>query len=337
MRLILCIILITLPSLLWCQTNVAGSWYGKAEAVMNGNNNSYLTELVIRQKGNKVEGILGYYFRNGYRSIYVHGTYNTATRAFLIKNVPFTYFRAASIDGVDCKMDLYGTLRVSKIKSDIDALLVSNSFYKYTCPELRVIFTRDEKQENQDSVIKTGITRRLWQPQAEDMVVTVKENLVSATRINDSVNNTHEKPVITPGIIIQPAISGIDALIASFNKRTNIVSKEIIVESDSLRISFYDNGTIDDDSISVFVNKKPVLTGQGLTAEALNIYIELDSTLDVNEITMYAENLGKYPPNTALMIVNDGDKMNEVFLSSSLERNSTVRIVNRKRKKLTSN
>jgi hypothetical protein len=41
---------------------------------------------------------------------------------------------------------------------------------------------------------------------------------------------------------------------------------------------------------------------------------------------MFAENLGKFPPNTALMIFFDGEKRHEVYLSSSLTQNATVRI-----------
>lgn len=330
MRLIFVVVFFLINSYISAQNNIAGSWYGKAETLLDGNHNSYLTELVIRQKGNRVEGILGYYFRNGYRSIYVHGRYNIKTREFIIKDVPLTYFRAASVDGVDCKMDLYGKLRVSKIKSDIDARLISTSFYRYTCPELSVTFTRDETEENQDSVINTGITRRLWQPQPEDIIVVPEEPVVASTKINDSVVQERKSPVIGRRVIIQPVSHGIEDLIASFNKRTEVVAKEITVDSDSLRISFYDNGQIDGDSISIFVNKKPVSTSQGLTAEALNIYVQLDTTLDVNQISMYAENLGKYPPNTALMVINDGEKRHEIFLSSSLDKNATVRIRRRR-------
>jgi len=39
---------------------------------------------------------------------------------------------------------------------------------------------------------------------------------------------------------------------------------------------------------------------------------------------MYAENLGLYPPNTELMVVTDGDKRYEVYMSSSLSQNATV-------------
>lgn len=315
MRFIILSICIVYSSILFGQGNIGGSWYGKAEANLEGNHNSYLTELIIRQKGNKVEGILGYYFRDGYRSLYIHGNYNQKTREFVIKNLPITYFRASSIDGVDCFMDLHGTLSVSKVSTAINAVLVANKQYKYTCPEFQVSYIRDDSEHNQDSVINKGVTRRLWQPQPEDMVVNAATPVI-ANAIKDTLKNTP---------------SAIDALVSNFNKRGNVITKEIEVDADSLRISFYDNGTIDGDSISVFVNNKPVLTRQELTAQALNIYIKLDASIEVNEITMYAENLGQYPPNTALMIVNDGITMHEIYLSSSLDDNAAVRIRRKKK------
>jgi hypothetical protein len=58
--------------------------------------------------------------------------------------------------------------------------------------------------------------------------------------------------------------------------------------------------------------------------------LKLDSTKEFSEISMFAENLGLIPPNTALMIINDGKTKYEVKLTSNLEKNATLRI---KRKK----
>ena len=116
------------------------------------------------------------------------------------------------------------------------------------------------------------------------------------------------------------------ALIDEFSKRSNIYEKDIIVYDDSVLVSFYDNGDIDDDTISVFLNKKPVLIRRGLSARALNIYIGLDSTSEVHELSMFANNMGKIPPNTALMVISDRQKRYELYLSASLKQNATVRL-----------
>ena len=66
---------------------VTGSWYGKADVMTGGSNNNYLTELILKQKGNEVEGIFGYYFKDTYQSFFIRGTYNPKTRAIVVNVV----------------------------------------------------------------------------------------------------------------------------------------------------------------------------------------------------------------------------------------------------------
>jgi hypothetical protein len=49
---------------------ITGSWYGKADAMMLGSNNNYLTELIIKQKGDEIEGLFGYYFKDGLQKFF---------------------------------------------------------------------------------------------------------------------------------------------------------------------------------------------------------------------------------------------------------------------------
>jgi hypothetical protein len=58
--------------------------------------------------------------------------------------------------------------------------------------------------------------------------------------------------------------------------------------------------------------------------------VVLDSTKEYNEVSMYAENLGLIPPNTALMVISDGKSKFNIRVSSNLEKSGTIRI---KRKK----
>jgi hypothetical protein len=67
-----------------------------------------------------------------------------------------------------------------------------------------------------------------------------------------------------------------------------------------------------------------------LSTRSVHFEIPLDSTKEINEITMFADNLGSIPPNTALMIVNDGKKRYELRLTSSLEKSATIRIKKKK-------
>jgi len=70
----------------------------------------------------------------------------------------------------------------------------------------------------------------------------------------------------------------------------------------------------------------PILIRRGLTARALNIYIGLDSTTEVHELSMFADNMGEFPPNTALMVISDSQKRYEIYLSASLKQNASIRL-----------
>jgi hypothetical protein len=107
------------------------------------------------------------------------------------------------------------------------------------------------------------------------------------------------------------------------DRRKDIV-KTIKISEPTFRLDFYDNGEIDGDSISVFYNGKLVLSHQRLSDKPLSITLPIDKNVDENIVTMYAENLGTIPPNTAVMIVRDGSKVYEVRLESDLKKSASV-------------
>lgn len=302
--------------------SVRGSWYGKADVMVKGSASNYLTELVLRQKADEVEGVFGYYFKDMYQSFFVRGTYNKKTRQVVIRNLPLLFYASTTKDGIECPMDFVGTLMVSRANSTLKGSFYTDPKYKYTCPEMRVNMTMDAGAGDEDSVLRNSVAgRKFWRPQEDDVVFNA--NLKDTGVITDSLS------AIKSGAVVAPVKN--TSLETAFGKRNNIYEKDIIVHDDSILVSFYDNGDIDDDTISVFLNKKPVLVRRGLTSRALNIYIGLDSTIDINELSMFADNLGKYPPNTALMVVSDGTRRYELYLSASLKQNASVRLRRAKR------
>jgi hypothetical protein len=348
---------------------VTGYWYGQANVEMAGIQNNYLTELIISQKGTRVKGFFGYYFKDVYQSFVVKGTYDPKSRKLIINDIPIIYFKTNStMNSVDCITSFYGTLRVSKVKTELVGFFYRDKKYTYTCPDLRVNYTLYTEAKVEDSIFKDmSSTRSFWKPQppvpdfvkgndakqeAEMTAVsgatvsakkaadnagkgstsqekktdpagtTVAEKKFSPAGITTTENNSSPRLVV-PQPVIQADIFKINE---DFKKRKQIVSKQIEVSSDSIRLSFYDNAEVDGDSISVFLNGKLVVAHQELTERAFNVYVQLDSSLNINEVSMFAENLGKYPPNTALMVVSDGEKRYETFLSSDFKGNATIRL-----------
>jgi hypothetical protein len=102
------------------------------------------------------------------------------------------------------------------------------------------------------------------------------------------------------------------------------VLKTIETTSDSLILSFYDNGVVDGDMISVYVNGQNVISNARLTEVALKKTVNLKGMSDLIEIKLVAENLGSLPPNTGLLIVQDGLDKHTVNFSADLQTNATI-------------
>ena len=110
-------------------------------------------------------------------------------------------------------------------------------------------------------------------------------------------------------------------------ERKNELFKTITTSEKFLEISFYDNGEIDGDTISVYNNNRLVASRRGLSAKPVVLKIELKEDEPQQDIIMVAENLGSIPPNTALMIVKAGDQRYTLNLSSSEQKNAMVRFL----------
>ncbi len=108
-------------------------------------------------------------------------------------------------------------------------------------------------------------------------------------------------------------------------ERKNELFKTITTSQRSIEISFFDNGEIDGDTISVYNNNRLVASRKGLSAKPVTIIIDLTDADPQQDIVMVAENLGSIPPNTALMIVKAGDQRYTLYLSSTEQKNAMVR------------
>jgi hypothetical protein len=120
-------------------------------------------------------------------------------------------------------------------------------------------------------------------------------------------------------------ITSKSAINTPFKSRENNLIQTIVVTSEDVIVKLYDNGEIDDDTISIYLNKKLILSKQRLTAAALTVKLRMDENNPDHELIMVAENLGRIPPNTSLMIVNAGDKRYEVRITSTEQKNAMVR------------
>ena len=141
-------------------------------------------------------------------------------------------------------------------------------------------------------------------------------------------SKTKEAPVISKIEIEkrEPSIKAKDPVIipSVLKNRENEVVQTIIVNTNEITINIYDNGTIDHDTVSVFLDKKMIVAHQMLTTKAITVKFRMDENSDYHELVMVADNLGDIPPNTSLMVVKVGDKQYEVRIASTEQKNAVV-------------
>ena len=113
-------------------------------------------------------------------------------------------------------------------------------------------------------------------------------------------------------------------VIEKYSNRSKNVIKKIDVTQPNFKVDLYDDGDVDGDIVSVYYNGKIVVNNKKLTEKPLTLNLTTDPTKAENELLIYAENEGSIPPNTALMIVTEGNKRTEVRITSDEKKNGVI-------------
>ena len=95
-------------------------------------------------------------------------------------------------------------------------------------------------------------------------------------------------------------------------------------EKDSILIELYDNGIVDNDSASIYLDDSLLLYKQFVSGKSVSFYVSLDKQTPISKLKLVAENLGSIPPCTVLMLIITKKKRYEVNLSSNFNSNAVV-------------
>jgi hypothetical protein len=114
------------------------------------------------------------------------------------------------------------------------------------------------------------------------------------------------------------------------SQRKNGTIQSLYFKNDSLVLSLYDNGIVDGDTVSVYMNGENIVSRQKLKEAATKKTIYISSNMDSVQLVLFADNLGSIPPNTGLLTVRDGDDVYQVRFSADLQTNASI-ILRRKK------
>lgn len=144
-----------------------------------------------------------------------------------------------------------------------------------------------------------------------------KDPVIVTPRLDNSITKRDSAKAIEkkPAPVIVPKV---------LSMRDNELVKTIRTDENTITINIYDNGTIDNDTVSVYLDKKLVVSKERLSEKPIVVIVKLDETVNYHELVMVAENLGEIPPNTSLMVVHAGSKQYEVRITSTEQKNAVV-------------
>ncbi len=172
-------------------------------------------------------------------------------------------------------------------------------------------------QQNTTAATNKPVEQKPTTPVVTAPVTTTQPTQTSISSIGN-VNNTSttgqpqagtgKPPVINNPVIVKRQVEIIDAL---------------EVTEDSVVLSLYDNGEIDGDTVSVFLNNELVFAKVGLKANAFKKTIAVKAG-EIIQLTLFAENLGSVPPNTGLLIITTTNQRYQVHFTSTLNKSSSI-------------
>lgn len=127
------------------------------------------------------------------------------------------------------------------------------------------------------------------------------------------------KQVITPTVDIEQP--------PELSKITSAIHKEFEWHTDTCVLEIWDGEVVDGDIVTIRLNGKEVLTGYTLAADKKELILPLRGK--INRITIFAENEGKAPPNTSMILLLDGKTQHGVL--ACIKKGETAQIMISKR------
>ncbi|MEO8109617.1 MAG: hypothetical protein ABI594_06295 [Ginsengibacter sp.] len=325
--------------------NFNGQWKGGFNETSYGfsglgdNGIDYVLEL--QTHGSKVSGYSYTYFNEGSKRYYtickLTGSIDRAKKEIVVTEIERTKFNTPP-NFQNC----FQTHKLYYVQDSADVEMLKGTWvpapnqagncgYGTTLLSRRIIkklpmgITTAEKKPEKKYVPKKEVTAKRNDIKTKNVP---NKTPVQKTTPPQKNNDIVKDQIVTPPVVEKPAISS--GPVAGFKSRRKDIIKTIPISQGTFKIDFYDNGEIDGDSISVFYNGRLVLSHQRLSDKPVSLNLQLDDLTGDNVVTMYADNLGTIPPNTALLIVTDGDKRYEVRITSDTEKSGSVVFVHQK-------
>ena len=327
--------------------NLTGRWQGSFIANGDALINNYTYELVIKENASH-QITAQTITKKGdqfYASAFAKGSHSTRTQLVQIDETSFDQIKIAN-ELEACLMSNFLTYKNIDGHEILEGSYMSTSVNgKRNCGSGKVFL---EKVPSVLSIKNTKVENKKIDTQKTKIVTaqntqakskpstTLLDKPSSTTKIITSNPTTEtttdevivEKEVISTNTIAQNTIRNEPINLPwVLVGRENKLVKKIITNSKSISLDLFDNGTIDNDTIIVFDNKKLLVNKKRLSYKAIHLDFNFTENMREHEVIIVAHNMGTVPPNTALLLFKDGKVRQEYFITSTNKMNARILIV----------
>lgn len=285
----------------------------------------YKYEVQIdQQTDNSVKGVT-YSYKSTvfYGKSTLQGIYTASSKNLILKELKLVELKIGS-NSEPCLMTCYlDYVKIGKLEVLQGNFISTNAKNKKDCGSGKVYLERVSKSDfeledflahpkpqapitQQKPVVKPSIIDSENSKKKKDSNLELPKvnDIVAPNDVNKSVNTNPQPKVLV--------------------NRENFLIKRIISTETNVKVELFDNGTIDNDTISLYHNGEQVIRKGKLNYQPLTYTFSCNDGPSAHELVLVAENLGEIPPNTAIMVVTIGKKRQEIFLTSDEKKNAKI-------------
>jgi hypothetical protein len=347
--------------------NLTGRWQGSFITNGDALNNNYTYELVIKENANHqiTAQTITRKGDQFYASAFARGSHSLRTQLVQIDETSFDQIKIAN-ELEACLMSNFLTYKNMDGHEILEGSYMSTSVngekncgsgkvFLEKVPSLLAVTTPKVEKKNIDTqkkksiIAQKTITNNKSTPSKSSIINTPNTNTntsISVNKLTPSVDKKITQATVNPTTETATDEVTIENEAISTNTitqntirnqpinlpwvlvgRENKLVKKIITNSKKISLDLFDNGTIDNDTIIVFDNKKLLVNKKRLSYKAIHLEFDFTENLREHEVIIVAHNMGTVPPNTALLLFKDGKVRQEYFITSTNKINAKILIV----------
>jgi hypothetical protein len=283
----------------------------------------YKYEIQIdQQTDNSIKGVT-YSYKSTvfYGKSSMQGIYTASSKNLLLKELKLLALKIGG-NSEPCLMTCYlDYVKIGKLEVLQGTFISTNAKNKKDCGSGKVYLER---------VLKSDFELEEFLAHPKPAAPVTQQKPIVKPSIADSENINKDAVTEKSANNSKPSAPDVKKSIVSniapkvLVQRENFLIKRIITSESNIKVELFDNGTIDNDTISLYHNNEQVIKKGKLNYQPLTYSFNCGNEPVSHELILVAENLGEIPPNTAIMVVTIGKKRQEIFLTSDEKKNAKI-------------